>query len=177
MSKANTTDILVEASPGATRGLLHFQGRTYPCALGRSGISTEKREGDGATPVGTFPLRELHFRADRLTAPQSVFSPQELRPEDGWCDAPGDPAYNRPVTLPYAASHENLWREDHLYDVVIMLGYNDDPVVPERGSAIFLHIGHEDLPPTEGCVAMRRTDLLQILSSATARARVCVLAD
>lgn len=171
------TDILVEAPPGATRGLLHFRGQTYPCALGRGGIVADKREGDGATPAGRFPLRELHFRADRIPAPSCRLAAHELHPGKGWCDAPDDPAYNRPVTRPYPASHETLWREDRLYDIVVMLGYNDDPVVPGKGSAIFFHLAKEmdgALQPTEGCVALPLSDMLDVLKGVTAQTRMTV---
>jgi len=164
------THILVEAPPGATQGLLHFKGRSFHCALGRSGIASDKREGDGVTPVGTFPLRALRYRPDRVSAPQSTLAAVALTPENGWCDAPDDPAYNRPVTTPYAASHETLWREDHLYDVVIMLGYNDDPIVPGKGSAIFFHLAKRKdgaLQPTEGCVALALADMLEVLKDVT----------
>ena len=174
MSKQHQTDshILVEAPLGATQGLLHFQGCSFPCALGRSGIAMEKREGDGVTPTGIFAMRALRYRRDRVPAPQSELPTQALKPEDGWCDAPNDPAYNQPVTLPYAASHETLWREDHLYDIVIMLGYNDDPVVPGNGSAIFFHLAKQKdglLQPTEGCVALALSDMLEVLKGVTPR--------
>ena len=162
--------ILVEAPAGATRGLLHFRGNSFPCALGRSGIASDKREGDGATPTGAFALRALRYRSDRVPAPQSGLPTQALKPEDGWCDAPDDPAYNQPITTPYAASHETLWREDHLYDVVIMLGYNDDPVIPGKGSAIFFHLAKQKdgvLQPTEGCVALALSDMLEVLKDVT----------
>ncbi len=86
-----------------------------------------------------------------------------LRPNDGWCDDPGDPAYNRPVLLPYAARGETLWREDHVYDVIAVLGHNDDPPAPGKGSAIFLHIARDSFAPTEGCVALVLGDLLTVL--------------
>ena len=162
--------ILVEAPSGVTQGLLHFQGRSFACALGRSGIAMDKREGDGITPMGTFALRALRYRPDRVPAPQSGLPTQALMPEDGWCDAPDDPAYNRPVTTPYPASHETLWREDHLYDIVIMLGYNDDPIVPGKGSAIFFHLAKQKdgvLQATEGCVALVLADMLEVLKDVT----------
>ena len=93
---------------------------------------------------------------------------------DGWCDDPGDAAYNRPVALPYKARAERLWREDGLYDLVVLLGYNDDPVVPGKGSAIFLHIARDDYGPTEGCVALSRADLLEVLKTADAGSRVVI---
>ena len=84
--------------------------------------------------------------------------------DDGWCDAPGDPAYNRPVKLPYSASAERLWREDHLYDIIVVLGFNDDPVVAGKGSAIFLHLAKADYAPTAGCVALALDDMLAALA-------------
>lgn len=111
-------------------------------------------------------MRQLLWRPDRLAAPATRLPSVELIPEAGWCDDPGDPFYNRPVLRPYSASHETLWREDHIYDLIVELGYNDDPVVPGRGSAIFLHVAREDYSPTEGCVACAREDLLALLRDA-----------
>jgi L,D-peptidoglycan transpeptidase YkuD (ErfK/YbiS/YcfS/YnhG family) len=158
---------LVLAPPGATVGTL-LRGpdaRPFPCALGRAGIvpATAKREGDGGTPEGPLPLRRLLFRADRLARPACAVPAEPIAPDDGWCDAPDDPAYNRMVRLPFAASHERLWREDALYDLVGVLGWNDDPPAPGRGSAIFLHLARPDLSATEGCVALALRDLLAVL--------------
>ena len=155
-----------------------YGARLFPCTVGRSGLARNKREGDGATPIGCFAMRYLLFRPDRLDAPQTAGLPvRALAPQHGWCDDPADPFYNQPVNMPYPGRHEVMWRDDDLYDLVVVLGYNDDPVVAGRGSAIFLHIAQPELSPTEGCVALRRADFLQVLQSATARARVCVLAD
>lgn len=134
------------------------------CALGRSGITTGKREGDGATPAGRFPLREVFYRPDRLRPPPGCRLPVvAIDPGLGWCDDPADAAYNRPVRLPFAPSHEQLWRDDGLYDLLAVLGYNDDPVIPGRGSAIFLHVARPDFAPTEGCVALALADLIALL--------------
>jgi L,D-peptidoglycan transpeptidase YkuD (ErfK/YbiS/YcfS/YnhG family) len=140
----------------------------FRCALGRSGVieALAKREGDGATPAGSWPLRRVLYRPDRLDAPATRLPVTAIKPEDGWCDAPRDAAYNRPVTLPYRASAERLWREDRLYDLVVVLGHNDDPVIAERGSAIFLHVARPDHAPTEGCVALAQADLLAVLAEA-----------
>ena len=151
-----------------------FGAQSWPCAIGRSGVRETKVEGDGATPAGCWPIRELFYRPDRLARPETVFPCSALRPEDGWCDAPDDPRYNRPVGLPYEARHERLWRDDEIYDCILVLGYNDDPVVPGVGSAIFLHVARPDFAPTEGCVALRRADLLDFLSAAEADTRVCI---
>ena len=153
---------------------LLFRGQRYPCVLGRGGIVVQKCEGDGGTPIGDFPLRRILFRADRLPEPGSRLSVGPLGPADGWCDAPGDPAYNRPVQLPYQASAETLWRADHLYDLIVVLGYNDQPVVPDRGSAIFMHVARDDFGPTEGCVALKLEDLSEILSDCGSETRLRV---
>lgn len=134
------------------------------CAVGRSGIGEKRKEGDGITPLGIFPVRYVLYRPDRLSAPQTALEVRAMGEWDGWCDAPGDPAYNRPVTLPYPASAEHLWRQDHLYDVVAVLGFNDDPVVDGKGSAIFLHCARPDYGPTEGCVALALPDVLDALA-------------
>jgi L,D-peptidoglycan transpeptidase YkuD (ErfK/YbiS/YcfS/YnhG family) len=149
-------------------GRLAFAGRHFRAALGRSGVTTAKREGDGATPAGILPLRRLYYRADRLAAPRTGLPATVIQPDDGWCDAPDDPAYNRRVTLPHAAGAERLWRADGLYDLVVELGWNDAPVRPGRGSAIFLHVARPDYGPTEGCVALAREDLLEVLAAADA---------
>ncbi len=138
--------------------------RLYRCALGRSGIRRDKREGDGATPAGRFPLRRVLYRADRLPRPETALDVAAISPEDGWCDDPDDPLYNRPVRLPYPGRHERLWRRDGLYDVIVVLGHNDAPPVPGAGSAIFLHVAAPDYAPTEGCIALARDDLLKVLA-------------
>ena len=144
--------------------ILDWRGRRYRCALGRAGIVADKREGDGGTPVGILPLRQVLYRADRVAAPATGLPVNPIRREDGWCDDPGDPAYNRAVKLPHAGRHEDLWRDDGIYDVIAVLGWNDDPVEAGRGSAIFMHVARPGYEPTEGCIALALTDLLEILA-------------
>ena len=148
-------------------GWLQCGNRVFRCTLGRGGVTTDKREGDGATPAGTYPLRQLLYRSDRLAPPTNAFPTSPLRPRDGWCDDPDHSAYNRPVTLPLDASAESMWRDDHLYDLVVVLGYNDDPVVSGLGSAIFLHVASPEFSPTEGCIALAKEDLLTVLADIT----------
>jgi L,D-peptidoglycan transpeptidase YkuD (ErfK/YbiS/YcfS/YnhG family) len=148
------------------RGALRHGARSFACVLGRSGIRADKHEGDGATPAGVFALRRVLYRADRLPTVSTKLPLAPIAPGDGWCDAPADARYNQPVKLPYSASAESMWRDDGLYDVVVVLGHNDDPVVPEAGSAIFVHVAAPDRAPTEGCVALAREDLLAVLAAA-----------
>ena len=133
-------------------------------ALGRSGLSPAKREGDGATPVGAFALREVWYRPDRVRLPVTALPVRPIAQDDGWSDDPHDPAYNRPVKLPHRFSHERLWRDDGLYDLIVPLGYNDDPPVAGLGSAIFLHCARPDWRPTEGCVAIARDALIELVA-------------
>ena len=157
-------ELIVTAAEEAYEGRLTLGQRSYRCALGGGGILAEKREGDEGTPVGAFPLRRLLYRPDRLIRPRTRLPIAPIRADDGWCDAPDDPDYNRPVCLPHGASAEAMYRPDRLYDLVVVLGHNDDPVVPGLGSAIFLHVARPDFGPTAGCVALAAEDLLEVLA-------------
>lgn len=163
------TDFTVSAD-----GRLRWPGGDLPCTLGRAGIVEDKREGDGGTPVGDFVLRRLLYRADRLSLPGTGLPAAAIAADDGWCDDPADPAYNRPVKRPYPASHEEMWREDRLYDLVVVVGHNDDPPVSGLGSAIFMHLTAEDGRPTAGCVALSPADMLRFLQAAKPGDRLVV---
>jgi len=146
-------------------GLLILGRDRWRCATGRGGLRADKREGDGATPRALLPLRRVLYRADRGPAPACAVPVEPLGPADGWCDDPADAAYNRPVTLPHPARHEALWRDDAVYDVIGVLGWNDAPAERGRGSAIFLHVARPDHAPTEGCVALALPDLRAALAA------------
>jgi L,D-peptidoglycan transpeptidase YkuD (ErfK/YbiS/YcfS/YnhG family) len=150
-------DLIV--SPSSAGVMLDWGQGPRRCAIGPAGIAIKHAEGDGVTPQGVFALRQIFYRADRIAKPQSVLPVHALRPQDGWCDAPSDPHYNQLVQLPYPASAEQMWRDDHLYDLVAVVGFNDDPVRPGKGSAIFLHLAKPDYSPTAGCVALTEPDL------------------
>lgn len=147
------------------RGWITVAHHIFPCTLGRSGIAVSKVEGDGRTPAGVFPLRRALYRTDRGPKPATGLPTDEIARDDGWCDDPKDAAYNRKVRLPYAARAENLWRDDGAYDVIVVIGHNDDPPVAGAGSAIFLHLAHDDGRPTAGCVAVSRATMAHILAS------------
>lgn len=153
-----------EASP---RGFRHG-AQTYPCALGKGGLlpARDKREGDGASPIGLWPLRGLYYRADRGPRPETALPIFEITPDLGWCDDPAHGDYNRLVRLPHPARHEKLWRDDPVYDLIVTLGHNDDPPIAGMGSAIFLHVARPGYIATEGCVALGRDHLLAVLRDA-----------
>jgi len=156
---------LVVVPDTLTTGWLSFGGRRFRCALGRSGVSSAKREGDGATPLARMKLRRVFYRPDRVTTLITVLPTQALTPNDGWCDDPTSFEYNRFIRLPHKARHEKLWRNDDIYDVIVELGWNDEPVIHGNGSAIFLHVARKDYTPTEGCVALAIEDLLPLLAT------------
>jgi L,D-peptidoglycan transpeptidase YkuD (ErfK/YbiS/YcfS/YnhG family) len=166
-------------------GELSWPGGSTPAACGRGGVTADKREGDGASPAGTFPLVCAFYRPDRLAPPPSGLPVQALQPNDGWVDDPADPQYNRLVRLPYPAHHEEMWRPDGLYDLVVVIGYNTAPPVPGRGSAIFLHVarpspepparaGRPGIAPTAGCIAIAREALYPLLGSLGPGSRITI---
>ena len=153
VSDADTPVRVIAVSPPPRRtltcGLL-----STPCAVGRGGVRYNKREGDGATPAGQYPLRRVMFRKDRIQSMVSRLPISPIDVWDGWSTDPADPHYNQQIKLPQTGPHEKLWRDDNLYDVIIVIGYNDAPVVSGKGSAIFLHVARPGISPTDGCVAI-----------------------
>lgn len=164
-TSAGGTMIVRAISARATRGQLQIGERRFPCALGRSGKRAIKREGDGATPIGRFPLRAILWRADREWPPRSGLPRRPIGANDGWCDEVRDRNYNRLVRHPYPTSAEHLAREDDLYDVVLVIGHNDRPRQRGCGSAIFMHVARTGYRPTAGCIALNKRDLRQVLAT------------
>lgn len=173
MGHANSRRRLIvrTLSAAASTGQVSLGTLVFPCALGR-GTSRLKREGDGATPAGAWRLERVIYRADRVQRPVTGLPVLRMRAADGWCDAPADRNYNRPVCHPYPASAEKLWRADHLYDVVVVLSHNRRPRVRNHGSAIFMHVARPGYAPTEGCIALERRHLLRLLARLGRGARI-----
>lgn len=153
-------------------GRLEFGDLQYRAALGRAGVRVHKQEGDEATPAGLLTLRRVLYRADRVRMPRATVPREPLAEDDGWCDDTYDKAYNTMVRLPYPGHHERLWRDDAVYDIVGVLGWNDAPVIRGHGSAIFLHVARKDMGPTDGCVALAQNDLMALLASGLTALRV-----
>ena len=156
---------------------LVFQGKNYRCVLGKNGVTKNKQEGDGATPLGSFRLREVLYRPDRLKEPKTNLPISALHPEDGWSDDPEHPDYNTKIALPHPGRSESLWRNDGVYDLIVVIGYNDNPPQQAKGSAIFMHIAKKDYSPTEGCVALKRADLLEILETLAPDGKIEITAE
>lgn len=171
----------------ATTGTVSFKGKTFPCALGRSGVipGDAKREGDGATPSGTYPLRTLWVRLDKCQGlePKCVLPRRTISILDAWSDDSASTEYNHRIDLQRnkngeditPESHEVLWRKDDVYDLIVDIGYNDNPPVPGRGSAIFLHVARPEMTPTAGCIAMKKAYLVELLAMIDADTQIEIL--
>ena len=149
---------------------LQADGCRVAAHIGRGGLisAADKREGDGGTPCGRWPVRAVYYRPDRVQCPDTVLPCHRLTADCGWCDDVTSPDYNRYVNRPYQFRHEQMWRHDEAYDFVVELGYNDDPVVTGHGSAIFLHCTEAGKTSTAGCVAVNQADLAVLIESASA---------
>jgi L,D-peptidoglycan transpeptidase YkuD (ErfK/YbiS/YcfS/YnhG family) len=176
MRVRRTRLITVRPAPGKrSQGRLILAHGVRPVALGRTGIRALKREGDGVTPLGRLPIRQVLYRADRGPRPRTKLPLRAIREYDGWCDDPADRNYNRLIRLPTRRSAEGLRRADHLYDLVLVLGYNDRPRVRGKGSAIFVHLARPRLTATDGCIALTRRDLLALLAEARPESSIVVM--
>ncbi len=151
---------------------VRFRGRVFPCTRGRSGLTSDKREGDGCTPRGAHAIVGVLYRPDRVARPAR--GAVAIRPRDLWSDDPADPAYNSRARAPHGYSHERLRRSDPLYDIVLVTDWNMSPATPGRGSAIFVHRWRRPGAPTAGCIALRPGDLRWIARRLTARSRLVV---
>lgn len=158
-----------------------FDNQEYMCSVGKNGIahSSIKTEGDQKTPSGFFHLREIFYRADRISLDESTIQLpiKQLSITDGWCDDPKHPDYNKFVNLRIfdnKISHENLWREDNIYDIIVVVGYNDVNIIPGKGSAIFIHIARNRYNGTAGCIAFSKKDLMEILPKLTTNTKLVV---
>ncbi len=153
-------------------GQSHWNNITFRCALGRGGISNNKKEGDGITPAGKFALRQVFFRSDRISAPRTILPITCIKKTDAWCDCPESKQYNKLITLPISGGYETLWRTDAIYDLIAVVGYNDQPVIPGNGSAIFVHLATPSFSNTKGCVAFSKSALSKILEEWTEKSMV-----
>jgi L,D-peptidoglycan transpeptidase YkuD (ErfK/YbiS/YcfS/YnhG family) len=173
MRRTSLSSIRVRTRPGLpNQGVLTAGGQTLRVALGRSGIRGLKREGDGGTPVGTFHPIRLWWRADRLKRPQTRLPARRIAADDAWCEDPADRRYNQAFKRSANEPGDRLRREDGLYDLIIEIDHNTRPRVAGLGSAVFIHVAREAFGPTAGCVALRRDDLLKLVSRIGPKTRI-----
>jgi len=143
---------------------LLFKKLKFKCSLGKNGVTKNKVEGDKCTPSGIYRLKQVFYRADRINKITTNLKKIKIKKNMGWCDDPSSKRYNQLIKIPYKFSHEKLYRKDHIYDIVVILNYNMNPVVKKRGSAIFMHITKKNYLKTLGCIALKKNDLLEILN-------------
>ena len=145
------------------KNFLYLNDLKLPCAIGKNGVSKNKIEGDGCTPFGEYKFKEIYYRADKLRGFNLINNLIAISPNDGWCDDPKSEFYNQFISFPFTQSAEKLYRDDDIYDIVCVIDYNINPTQPGKGSAIFLHVAHDDYRGTEGCIALSKNDLLEIV--------------
>jgi L,D-peptidoglycan transpeptidase YkuD (ErfK/YbiS/YcfS/YnhG family) len=156
------TITVARAAGQRSRGILRMGARALPVALGRTGIKADKREGDGATPRGHFHPLRIWWRADRTIRPRTTLPVRRITGTDAWCEDPADRRYNHPIQA--GAIGDRLWRDDHLYDLIVEIDHNTRPRIRGRGSAVFLHVARPGLAPTAGCIAMPLAELKRVVA-------------
>jgi L,D-peptidoglycan transpeptidase YkuD (ErfK/YbiS/YcfS/YnhG family) len=175
MRRISLGTVNVSPRPGwASQGWLRAGSRVVPVALGRAGVKADKREGDGGTPHGSYHPVQLWWRADRLRRPPTMLSARRIGRADAWCEDPTDRRYNRGFKRSANEPGDRLWREDHLYDLLLELDHNARPRVAGRGSAVFIHVARPGLAPTAGCVALGLRDLRLLVGRINAKTRIVI---
>jgi L,D-peptidoglycan transpeptidase YkuD (ErfK/YbiS/YcfS/YnhG family) len=155
-------------------GHLIYKNFKFRCSIGKSGIGNKKKEGDGITPKGIFKLTKVFYREDRIKNIKAKIKKIEIKKNMGWCDDPKGRFYNKLVKLPNKFSNEKLYRKDNIYDIVIVLNYNMDPIIKNKGSAIFIHVAKKNYKPTAGCVALKKKDLIKLLKYINKKTKICI---
>ena len=146
-------------------GYLEYKNLKFRCALGKAGIKNKKKEGDNITPEGTFKIIKVYYRPDKIKNIAISIKKKKIKKNIGWCDDPVSNSYNKEIKLPSRFSHEKLYRKDNLYDLILVLNYNTNPIIKNKGSAIFIHIAKKKYEPTAGCIALKKKDLLKLLKN------------
>jgi L,D-peptidoglycan transpeptidase YkuD (ErfK/YbiS/YcfS/YnhG family) len=175
MQKKTLSRLIVRRRAGNPRqGWLSAGAFALPVALGRGGITANKREGDGGTPRGTFRLKRLWGRAERHPRPPTRLPARRITQTDGWCEDPADRHYNQPVKRAPDSNADRLARVDNLYDFIIEIDHNTRPRIKGRGSAVFIHAARDGFAPTAGCVALDIAALRHLLARVGPRTKIVI---
>jgi L,D-peptidoglycan transpeptidase YkuD (ErfK/YbiS/YcfS/YnhG family) len=156
-------------------GYLIFNNFKFRCALGRAGIKEKMKEGDLITPKGTYKLIKVFYRADRIKNLKTKLKKIKIKKTIAWCDDPKSIFYNQLITLPAKFHHEKFYRNDHLYDLIIILNYNMNPIISNKGSAIFIHVAKKNYTPTQGCIALKKSHLIKLLINIKKNQRIKII--
>jgi len=146
-------------------GYLKYKNFKFRCSIGKAGIKTKIKEGDNITPKGTYKILSIYYRKDRVKKFKSSIKKIIIKKKMGWCDDIKSKSYNKQIRLPSKHSHEILYRKDNINDIVCVINYNTNPILKNKGSAIFLHIAKKNYQKTKGCVALKKNHLIKLLSS------------
>ena len=144
-------------------GYLKYKNFKYRCALGKAGVNKKIKEGDNITPKGVFKITKIYYRSDKIKIIKTNIKKIKITKNMGWCDDPVSRFYNQQIKLPSKFSHEKLYRNDDLYDLIAVLNYNTNPIIRNKGSAIFMHVAKSSYKKTEGCIALKKDDLIKIV--------------
>ena len=145
-------------------GYLKYKNLKFRCALGKAGVKKKTMEGDNITPKGIFKIIEIYYRPDKIKKIKTLIKKIKIKKNMGWCDDPNSRFYNKLINLPNKYSHEKLYRNDSLYDLIVVLSYNTNPIKKNKGSAIFMHIAKNSYKKTKGCIALKKEHLIKIIS-------------
>jgi L,D-peptidoglycan transpeptidase YkuD (ErfK/YbiS/YcfS/YnhG family) len=145
-------------------GYLKYKNLKFRCALGKAGVKKKTMEGDNITPKGTFKIIKIYYRSDKIKKIETLIKKSKINKNMGWCDDPNSRSYNKLINLPTKYSHEKLYRNDNLYDLIVALSYNTNPIIKNKGSAIFMHIAKNSYEKTKGCIALKKEHLIKIIS-------------
>jgi L,D-peptidoglycan transpeptidase YkuD (ErfK/YbiS/YcfS/YnhG family) len=145
-------------------GYLQYKNLKFRCALGKAGIKKKEKEGDNVTPKGIFKITSMYYRPDRIKNIITAIKKIKIKKNIGWCDDPDSHFYNQQISLPTKFNHEKLYRNDNLYDLVLVLNYNTNPIIKNKGSAIFIHIAKKNYKKTKGCIALKKKHLIELIS-------------
>ena len=141
------------------------------CAIGKKGIGNKKKEGDLITPIGVFKIKYILYRKDRVKV-LTKLKKKVIKKNMGWCDDPNSSYYNKLVKLPFTHKHEKLYKKENIYDIILVLNYNMNPVKKNKGSALFIHVSKINYKKTEGCVAIKKLNLIKLLRMINPNTRV-----
>jgi len=145
-------------------GYLKYKNLKFRCALGEAGIKKKKKEGDNITPKGEFKIIKVYYRDDKVKNITTSIKKLKIKKNTGWCDDPNSKFYNKQIKLPSKFSHEKLYRDDNLYDLILVSNYNMNPIIKNKGSAIFIHVAKNSYERTKGCIALKKEHLIKLLS-------------
>ena len=154
------------------KNFLTYKDYKVKCAIGKRGIGKKRREGDLITPKGLFKIKKVYFRKDKVRGLKTKFSMKAITKNMGWCDDPESNKYNQLIKYPFPFNAEKLYRNDNIYDIVIVLDFNSKPIKKNKGSAIFLHVAKKNYKPTRGCVAIKKNELKKLLKLFTLQTRI-----